>query len=512
MLDTSNFWTLIADRARASPDEQMLVDQDGRSMTFAEFRDECEHVAAGFADLGVGADTIVSWQLPTWIEAVVLVGALRRLGAIQNPILPIYRDREVGFIVGEARPHLLVVPSTWNGFDFGAMGDRLTEGTSTRVLRCDRDLPTGDPGELPPPPDDHMDADDAPVRWLFYTSGTTSDPKGAQHGDVSLRAAARGMSAGLDLRADARSALVFPFTHIGGITWMYAGLDIGFTNILDEAFSPDTVEVLRREGVTEAGSGTYFHQTYLKAQAQLPEGESLFPDIRTFPGGGAPKPPQLHHDLKEQIGGAGIISGYGLTEAPILTMGSVDDPDEALAHTEGRAVEGVTLRLVTLDGQQATTGQEGEVRAKGPQVTRGYLDPSLDAGAFDDDGWFRTGDLGTLDEAGMLTITGRIKDVIIRKGENISARELEDLLHGHDKVADVAVVGLEDEERGERACAVVVTADGHEDLTFDEMTQHLLEAGMITRKLPEQLEVVDAIPRNPTGKIVKYELRDRFQD
>lgn len=512
MLDTSNFWTLIADRAQASPDDQMLVDQDGTSMTFAAYHDECERVAAGFAELGVGAGTIVSWQLPTWIEAVVLVGALRRLGAIQNPILPIYRDREVGFIVGEAQPHLLVVPSTWNRFDFGAMADRLTEGTSTQVLRCDRELPTGDPGDLPPPPDDHMEADDAPIRWLFYTSGTTSDPKGAQHGDVSLRAAARGMSAGLDLRPDARSALVFPFTHIGGITWLYAGLDIGFANILDEAFSPDTVDVLRRERVTEAGSGTYFHQTYLKAQEQLPEGESLFPDIRTFPGGGAPKPPQLHHDLKEGIGGAGIISGYGLTEAPILTMGSVDDPDEALAHTEGRAVEGVTLRLVTLDGQEAATGQEGEVRAKGPQVTRGYLDPSLDAGAFDEDGWFCTGDLGTLDEAGMLTITGRIKDVIIRKGENISARELEDLLHGHDKVADVAVVGLKDEERGERACAVVVTAEGHEDLAFDEMTQHLLDAGLITRKLPEQLEVVDAIPRNPTGKIVKYELRDRFQD
>ena len=511
-VDATNIWTLIEGRAEATPDARMLVDQDGRELTFADYRDQCEQVAAGLAELGVGTDTIVSWQLPTWIESVVLVGALRRLGAIQNPILPIYRDREVGFIVGQAGPRLLVVPRTFGGFDFGVMADSLTAGTDTDVLLVDGpdDLPTGDPATLPPAPTDDMDDDGAPVRWLFYTSGTTSEPKGAQHGDVAIRTAARGMAAGLDLRPDDRSALVFPFTHIGGITWLYAGLDVGFTNVLDQAFSPATVDVLRREDVTHAGAGTYFHQVYLKAQQDLPEGERLLPNVRTFPGGGAPKPPQLHRDMKEQLGGAGIISGYGLTEAPILTMGSVEDTDDQLAHTEGSPVEGVTLRLVTLDGSEAAPGEEGEVRAKGPQVTRGYLDSALDADAFDEDGWFRSGDLGRLDEAGMLTITGRIKDVIIRKGENISAKELEDLLHGHPKVADVAVVGLADEERGERACAVVVTAEDAEDLTFDEMTQHLLDAGIITRKLPEQLEVVDTLPRNPAGKILKFELRDRF--
>ena len=513
-MDATNIWTLIAARAEATPDARMLVDQDGRELTFGAYRDRCERLAAGLADLGVTEGTIVSWQLPTRIESVVLVGALRRLGAVQNPILPIYRDREVGFIVGQARPRLLVVPRTWGGFDFGVMADSLTAGTDTEVLHVDGadDLPAGDPATLPPAPADDMEADDAPVRWLFYTSGTTSDPKGAQHADLAIRTAARGMAAGLDLRPDDRSALVFPFTHIGGITWLYAGLDVGFTNVLDEAVSPATVDVLRREDVTHAGAGTYFHQVYLKAQQDMPEGERLFPNIRTFPGGGAPKPPQLHRDLKEQLGGAGIISGYGLTEAPILTMGSVDDTDEQLAHTEGRPVDGVRLRVVTLEGDEAATGEEGEVRATGPQVTRGYLDPSLDADAFDDQGWFRTGDLGRVDEAGMLTITGRIKDVIIRKGENISAKELEDLLHAHPKVADVAVVGLADEERGERACACVVTTEDADDLTFEEMTDHLLGEGIITRKLPEQLEVVDTLPRNPAGKILKFELRDRFRD
>jgi acyl-CoA synthetase (AMP-forming)/AMP-acid ligase II len=241
----------------------------------------------------------------------------------------------------------------------------------------------------------------------------------------------------------------------------------------------------------------------------LPAGEKLFPHVRTFPGGGAPKPPSLHWDLKEAFG-VGAVSGYGLTEAPVLTMNDARDDDEVLATTEGRAVEGTRLRIVRADGAQAAVGEEGEVRARGPQVTLGYLDPALDADAFDDEGWFRTGDLGRLDERGNLTITGRLKDVIIRKGENISAKEVEDLLFTHPKVADVAVVGLPDADSGERACAVVVPAAGRDPLTFEEMTAHLRDAGLITRKLPEQLEVVDALPRNPSGKILKFELQRRF--
>jgi acyl-CoA synthetase (AMP-forming)/AMP-acid ligase II len=217
----------------------------------------------------------------------------------------------------------------------------------------------------------------------------------------------------------------------------------------------------------------------------------------------------LHHALKEAFG-AGVVSGYGMTEAPILTMNHRDAPDDVLATTEGPAVAGTSLRIVTVEGKVAGAGEEGEVRAKGPQVTLGYVDPALDADAFDDEGWFRTGDLGTLDAEGNLTITGRLKDVIIRKGENISAKEVEDLLFTHPAVADVAVIGLPDAESGERACAVVVPAPDAEPITFDEMTRHLLDAGLITRKLPEQLEVVDALPRNPSGKIVKFELQERF--
>jgi cyclohexanecarboxylate-CoA ligase len=512
VLHAPNIWELIARRAEATPDREMAVDETGRRLTFGAYRDRCERVAAGMSAKGVGEGNVVSWVLPTWIDSMVLFGALRRLGAVQNPILPIYREREVGFIVRQAASTLLVVPGTWRGFDYEAMAAGLTEGTATRVLSLGRgELPEGDPATLPAPPADDMESAEVPVRFLYYTSGTTADPKGARHTDRTLRAASLGMSERLHLAEDDRFALVFPFTHIAGGLYVYAAMAYGLTFVLDEAFDPrTTIDLLRRERITQAGAGTAFHQVYLAAQRALPEGEQLFPGVRTFPGGGAPKPVALHHEIKEAFGGAGVVSGYGLTEAPILTMNDAGAPDRVLAETEGPPVTGASVRIVTLDGKDAGIGEEGEVRAKGGQVMLGYLDPALDAEAFDEDGWFRTGDLGKLDEAGNLTITGRLKDVIIRKGENISAKELEDLLFTHPKVADVAVVGLADAERGERACAVVVTAEGESDITFDEMAKHLTDAGLITHKLPEQLEIVDDLPRNTTGKVLKAALRDRF--
>jgi acyl-CoA synthetase (AMP-forming)/AMP-acid ligase II len=260
--------------------------------------------------------------------------------------------------------------------------------------------------------------------------------------------------------------------------------------------------------VTLAGSGTVFHQVYLNAQKA--SDRQLFAHVRAFPGGGAPKPPALHFEMKKAFpGSVGIVSGYGLTEAPILTMSSVNDSDDDLAHTEGSPMPGVELKLVKLDGTVAAPGEEGEVRAKAPQLMKGYLDASLDAEAFDEEGYFRTGDLGRLNERNMLIITGRLKDIIIRKGENISAKEVEDHLYKHPKVADVAVIGLPDPSSGERVCAVVATA-GDEPLSFDEMVEFLKGEGLMMQKIPEQLEFVDAIPRNPAGKILKNELRARY--
>ncbi len=508
MLEARTLWELASKRAVETPDARMIVDERGDSMTFGEFIPAAERAAAGLAAIGVGEGAVVSWQLPSWKESMVLVAALARLGAIQNPILPIYREREVGFIARQAQSNLLIAPPTFRGFDYEAMARGIAADVpGLEVLVADRSLPEDDAGSLPAfvsPPGD------LPVRWLFYTSGTTADPKGAQHTDATIDAAARGMSERLDLAPEDRHSLVFPFTHIGGIIWLFAGLQVGCLNILDEAFNPETtIPLLQREGVTLAGSGTFFHMAYLKAQRDAASSK-LFPHVRAYPGGGAPKPPQLHYDLKQELGGAGIVSGYGLTETPILTMASVDDSDEVLANTEGHALRGVTLRLVTLDGKEAGIGEEGEIRAKAPQMMKGYLDSSLDADAFDDEGWFRTGDLGRLDADGNVTITGRLKDIIIRKGENISAKEIEDLLFTHPKIADAAVIGLPDPASGERACAVVALKDAKDPLAFEEMASFLKEKGLRVQAVPEQLEILDALPRNPAGKVLKQDLKARF--
>ena len=407
-----------------------------------------------------------------------------------------------------AKSRLVFVPSTVRGFDFAEMARGISDGVEGLAVKVsDRVLPDADPLALDEPPDP---AGEPQVRWLFYTSGTTADPKGAQHTDATIAAAARGMAERLGLTAEDRHSLVFPFTHIGGIIWLFSALMSGTTQIVDEAFTPETtIPLLQKEGVTLAGSGTYFHLAYLQAQ-RANAGMPLFPNVRCCPGGGAPKPPQLHYDVKKELGGVGIVSGYGLTESPILTMAKFDDPDEALANTEGSAMPGVELRVVTLEGKVGGIGEEGEIRAKAPQMMKGYLDSSLDADAFDDEGWFRTGDLGRVDAEGNVTITGRLKDIIIRKGENISAKEVEDLLFTHPKVADAAVIGVPDPSSGERAIAVVALKAPGEPLALDEMGAFLKEKGLRVQAIPEQIEIVDALPRNPSGKVLKQDLRKQY--
>jgi acyl-CoA synthetase (AMP-forming)/AMP-acid ligase II len=512
---TLGLWALLEERVRATPDALFCVDERGRQLSFAGLRDAALRCAAGLSERGVGADCAVSWMLPTWTESLVLVTALARLAARQNPILPVYRGREVSFILRQSRARFLIVPRVFRGFDYEAMAREVAPGRrGLEIIVVDPDapggaLPDGPAHALPaaPPP---CPAAAAPVRWLFYTSGTTADPKGALHTDASLLAASAGMVDVLDLRSDDRVALVFPLTHIGGVGWLFASLLSGAALLVVPSFDPKTsIPFLAEQGVTQATAGTAFHQAYLTAQRACPE-QPLFPRVRCFPGGGAPKPPQLHRDVRRELGGAGIVSGYGMTECPIVSMNRVSDPDDKLADTEGRPnPPEMQIRIVGQDGTLCAPGEEGEVRVRGPQLFRGYLDPALDAAALDEHGFFRTGDLGLLDADGFLRITGRLKDVIIRKGENISAREIEDLLHRHPKVAETAVIGLPDRLSGERCCAVVVCRGG-EPLDFDEMKAFLAAHDLMRQKIPEQLELVDALPRNPTGKVLKQALRERF--
>jgi acyl-CoA synthetase (AMP-forming)/AMP-acid ligase II len=499
-------WQLVEARAAATPEALFAVDEQDRTLTFAAYRDAALRTAAGLYARGIDAETPVSWMLPTTLEALVLTAALARLGAVQNPILPIYRERETRFVTRQTGARLLCVPPPFRGFDYPALARALAaERDDLDVLVVDRSLPEADPRGLSVPTPHAV----PPVRWIFYTSGTTADPKGARHTDASLIASFKGFLRVLEVGPDDRHAFVFPLTHVGGIGWLIASLLAGFGHIAVAIFDPKhTIPLLSRHGVTLAGAGTVFHQAYLAAQREQP-GARIFPRVRAFPGGGAPKPPQLHYDLKREVGGVGIVSGYGLTECPVIAMNTVREPDEKLANTEGRLnPPDAEIRVIRPDGSAASPGEEGELCVRGPQLCRGYLDARLDAAAFDAEGFFHTGDLGRVDADGYVVITGRTKDVIIRKGENISAKELEDLLYTHPKVADVAVIGLPDPALGERCCAVVACRS--EPLGFEEMVEFLTSKQLMRQKIPEQLELVAEVPRNAAGKIQKQLLRDRF--
>ena len=506
-LDTTGktLWQLVSERALTTPDKRMAFDERGRSMTFGEYKNWCERVAAGLSQMGVGENTNVSWILPSRFESLVLTGALSRLGAIQNPILPIYRHREVSFITKQSECKVLIVPGVFRGFDFPPMANDVIGDRDVRIIVADPDLPEADPDAVGLPP---YRADVDGLRWLFYSSGTTADPKGAKHSDASMGAANLGMQWSMQVGPDDKAAVVFPITHVGGLIWLFNAMETGVELLMVETFDPaNTPKWLGEHGCTCAGAGTVFWLTYLNAQRQLPDGEKLLPNVRIFNGGGSPKPRSLNAEMVAAFG-APLIGGWGLTESPINTMVHVDDPDDKKANTDGRACPGVSIRTV-MDGVETARGVEGELRVKGGQVCMGYLDASLDAEAFDEDGWFRTGDLGIIDADGYISITGRLKDIIIRKGENISAKEIEDLLFAHPAVADVAVIGLPDTASGERACAVVVTKPGA-SLTFDEMVAYLKDAKLSVHKIPEQLEFVDSLPRNPSGKVLKKDLRATY--
>ena len=508
LLEAPTMWALVEARAKASGDRTMLLDVGGERLTFAGFADRCERVAAGLLAKGIGPGTKVTWQLPTRIDSVVASFALARLGAVQNPILHLYRDREVGSVLRASRPEFVLVPGVWRDFDYAAMVSRLSPDLAEppTVLDVDEGLPEGDPASLPAPPDDGT-----AVRWVYYTSGTTSEPKGVQHTDQTLMAGGRGLAAALDMSDDDIGSIAFPYSHIGGPDYLLMMLSAGFGAVLVEMFAPaDAVAAYRKLGVTMCGGSTAFYQMFLAEQRKSP-GEPVIPSLRLMSGGGAPKPPEVFYDVQREMG-VRVVHGYGMTEIPMIAMGSPHDTDEQLAMTEGKPVLGAEVRIVREDGTASGPDEEGEVRVRGPVVCAGYTDPEATAAAYDAEGWFRTGDLGVLRSDGHLRLTGRLKDIIIRKGENISAREVEEVLFGHPKVGDVAVVGLPDADRGERVCAVVETADNTEGaLTFAEMTAWCRDAGLMTQKIPEQLEVVDRLPRNETlNKVLKYKLREQF--
>ncbi len=422
-------------------------------------------MAAALAADGVAPGAVVAWQLPTWIEAFVLAGALAVLDATQVPLLPIYRDREIEHAVRTTGASLVGRPRVVRDGRPGrpgppgggrALGGRppgvrvLVVGERHAALGTRRSRALGSP---------EVDVDGDPVRWVFHTSGTTADPKGVRHTDGTMLAAARAFAHSVHLTSADRNAVPFPVTHIGGIQLLVASLEVGCANILLDRFvAADAVPLLAREGVTLAGAGPAFFHGYLEEQARQP-------DVPIFPPGAG-----VHERRRAQEPGAARRARGRLRRRARFELRADGVPEHhrqrprharrgARPHRgpgqPGRRAVGAGARR---DGRRARATR-ASCGSAGPQLFRGYVDRSLDAAAFDADGFFRTGDLVRVDDGGHLHVVGRIKDVIIRKGENISAHEVEDALAEHPAVGRSPSSACPTPPAGERACAVVVPTD-----------------------------------------------------
>lgn len=491
----------LATAASLTPDKVAVVDRAG-TRTYGELDRDVNRLASALANRGVGHGDVVSWLLPNWAEAIVVHLAALRIGAVSNPIIPIYRHRETTFILRQAATKVVVVPREFRGFDYAEMIEEIRPDVPSlhTVVVVGGDAGDGQVGfnallaeGTATPARWSRDAND--VALLLYTSGTTSAPKGALHSHNTLDYENRSIIDFFTLTADDVVFMPSPVGHIIGVLYgMQLPFMLGSTVVLLDVWEPgQALELVEEHRCTFTVAATPFLHGILHHPDLATYDTS---SLRVFACGGADVPPELVRQATDVLG-CMVSRGYGSTEYPTATACNADDPLDKRARTDGRPIGDAEVRLA----------EDGELQVRGPELFLGYLDASLNADAFTEEGWLRTGDLARIDDRGYIEITGRQKDIIIRGGENISAKEIEDALFEHPRIRDVAVVSAPDPVLGERVCAVVVPTAGT-TVTLPEVVDWLTRRRMARQKLPESLLVLDELPRNPSGKIQKFKLRD----
>lgn len=487
----------------------------GRSyrITHGELDQRVRAIAAGMARRGITPGDVVCTQLPNWWQTIAMHLAALRIGAIFNPLMPMFRERELSFMLGLSGCRLTVVPERFRGCEHGRMLRELQPSLPAleHVLVVGADTPDSfeallqeDPGDADalfaqrrPSPDDVIE--------LLYTSGSTGEPKGVMHTSNTLMA-----NLGQHARAyalDARDVTLMssPLAHQTGFLYgIMNPIMTGGSLILQDTWDPrEAVDLIEREGVTFSIGATPFLVDLLDAAQSRPQ---ALRSLRNYVAGGAPIPPSLVRRATEEFG-VRICCMWGMTENGPVAFTRPDDPLSRTMESDGCVAPGMEMKIVDDGGRVRPAGQEGRLVVRGAGLFVGYLKrPQLHA--TDAEGWFDTGDLARMDRDGYIRITGRSKDTILRGGEHIPAVEVENLMVLHPAIAETAVVAMPDPRLGERACAFVVLRPGH-SLTLAELSQHLLSHRCAKTYLPERLELVDALPRTPTGKIQKFILRER---
>jgi acyl-CoA synthetase len=464
----------------------------------------------------LGPGDVVAFQLPNWVEAAVTFYACAMLGVTLVPIVHFYGPKEVGFILRQSRARALIIVSTIGSRDYLAELRTIRDGLDSLehviVVGGGGDLDAADgigfdqlrqsaPIDGPQP----VDPDGAAL--IGYTSGTTADPKGVVHTHRTIGCEVRQLTAHQSER-DRANLTGAPVGHaIGMLAGLLCPLVSGRPLYLIDGWDPPTVLAAMVEEGIGAGSGsTYFFTSLLDCPGFGPEHVELMHFIGL---GGSPIPNAVA-DRADELG-ISLVRAYGCTEHPSVTGSQHSDPKEKRIHTDGRPLDWVEVRTVDEDGRDVGVGQAGEILTRGPDRFAGYTDLALTKAAVDAEGWFRTGDVGVLDPEGYLTITDRVKDIIIRGGENVSAAEVEQLLAHMEGVAEVAVVAAPDEKFGEHGCAFFRMQADTPAPDLEAVRAHLAAAGLARQKWPEELRSVDELPRTPSGKVQKFVLRDQLR-
>jgi len=483
---------------------------EGQPCAIGDLLSEAHLLAGALQRRGLVQGDAISFQLPNWREAAVVDLAASLLGLVIVPIVPIYRNAEVSFMLADAGVKAAFFPEQYRGFDYAQMMQRLaSELPSLQLLCCVRAehaqgvdyaslIAEGEEAVSLPKVDANA------VKLVLYTSGTTGRPKAVLHshntGPLRLKRGFEHWTQG------ERGTLLMasPVTHVTGLS----GLELPFyldsrTVFMDRWDATEALDIIDREQVTVSlGATPFLHELLTQAEQH---GRRL-PSLKAFACGGAEVPPALIYRASEVFERCRAFRVFGSSEVPLATLGFVGETQLDLAATTDGEVHDYLVKVVDDAGREVMPGAEGELMIKGPAMFLGYADPEQTAASFDAQGYFATGDLGRLTEDNAVVITGRKKDLINRGGEKISAKEVEDILHQLPQIHEAAVVSMPHMRLGETLCAYVVLR-AHQALTLEQMVQLVSAAGVARQKIPEQLVVVDDFPRTASGKVRKDRLR-----
>lgn len=484
--------------------------------TYGELDQISDRVAIGLIRCGVESGDVVSFQLPNWWQFTVLHLACLKVGAVSNPLMVIFRERELKFMLGLAETKVFVVPKIFRGVDHRALALNVAKEVSSldhvfvvdgegrenfeTLIASDitnKEIATLRKRKLSP---------DAIIQ-LLYTSGTTGEPKGVCHSSNTMLANLIPFAERLHLGLGDVIHMPSPMAHqLGFMYGLVLPALLGAKAVLQDVF---VAETMARQIVDEQATFTMGATPFLNDLADYCVSTSTqTSSLRIFVSAGAPIPRALVSKARDALD-AQIISAWGMSENGAVTTTRPEDPEEKVTMTDGCPLRGMELQVMNAHGHRAAVDEEGALLVRGCSNFAGYLKrPGL--AQMDSEGWFDTGDLAKMDAEGYIRIAGRSKDIIIRGGENIPVVEVEELLFKHPSIAVAAIVGYSDERLGERACAFVELVEG-QLFSFEEMVAYLIEQKMAKQYIPERLIITQELPRTPSGKIQKFKLRDELK-